>query len=428
MGEDFPYNLRVFDETDDPHGSLTFWADQRFDLVYFLNQPRPIFPECLFVTLRFDDAGHKIITLFFLSFTPCDIAVIAIVAHHLFAPVRDMGTHRRQPFQGREAFACLFVFGRIDDRSFLSQILHAFLREGGTDDVTRQILHRRVVFRRNPVATEDIEAGMPPCVEHPHHLFRDLALFQKHPEDLVPENGFQLFDLQRRRDAEHAFVPIKAAVRHQNVAVGIESKKITKRLDGDHRAGDGLFFRHGLLHKHFQGFPGRAAEGGKQFSIIQKIPAKHLGNTEHEMPVNVLVIVPGFVAPTSSITTTAALAGCVFIAVPYYGIRRNGVLHYLKEYFQPNFIFFPFHVMGEISRTLALTVRLFGNIMSHEKVVGILLAVTPLLFPIVMQALGLLIGVIQAYIFAILSMVYIASALSSEEEHAPQPRKEGAAA
>lgn len=130
---------------------------------------------------------------------------------------------------------------------------------------------------------------------------------------------------------------------------------------------------------------------------------------------NILVIVPGFVAPTSSITTTAALACCVFIAVPYYGISRNGILHYLKEYFQPNFIFFPFHVMGELSRTLALTVRLFGNIMSHEKVIGILLAVTPFLFPIVMQALGLLIGIIQAYIFAILSMVYIASALGSEE-------------
>ncbi len=142
---------------------------------------------------------------------------------------------------------------------------------------------------------------------------------------------------------------------------------------------------------------------------------------------NILVVVPGFIAPTSSITTTAALAFCVFIAVPYYGITRNGVLHYLREYFQPNFIFFPFHVMGEISRTLALTVRLFGNIMSHEKVVGILLAVTPLLFPIVMQALGLLIGVIQAYIFAILSMVYIASALSAEDEgHAhAQTRKEG---
>jgi F-type H+-transporting ATPase subunit a len=131
---------------------------------------------------------------------------------------------------------------------------------------------------------------------------------------------------------------------------------------------------------------------------------------------NVLVIVPGFVAPTSSITTTAALALCVFIAVPFYGISANGLFHYLKEYFQPNFIFFPFHVMGEISRTLALTVRLFGNIMSHEKVIGILLSVTPLLFPVIMQALGLLIGVIQAYIFAILSMVYIASATSAQEE------------
>ncbi len=131
---------------------------------------------------------------------------------------------------------------------------------------------------------------------------------------------------------------------------------------------------------------------------------------------NVLIIIPGFVAPTSSITTTAALALCVFIAVPFYGISANGLFHYLKEYFQPNFIFFPFHVMGELARTLALTVRLFGNIMSHEKVIGILLSVTPLLFPVIMQALGLLIGVIQAYIFAILSMVYIASATSAHEE------------
>lgn len=142
---------------------------------------------------------------------------------------------------------------------------------------------------------------------------------------------------------------------------------------------------------------------------------------------NILVIVPGFVAPTSSMTTTAALATCVFIAVPFYGITRTGVLHYIKEYFQPNFIFFPFHVMGELSRTLALTVRLFGNIMSHEKVVGILLAVTPFLFPVVMQVLGLLIGIIQAYIFAILSMVYIASALSTEDEtHHPQVQQESA--
>jgi len=88
-----------------------------------------------------------------------------------------------------------------------------------------------------------------------------------------------------------------------------------------------------------------------------------------------------------------------------------------KRIFSTHLYLFPFHVMGELSRTLALTVRLFGNIMSHEKVVGILLAVTPLLFPIIMQALGLLIGVIQAYIFAILSMVYIASALAEDEHH-----------
>lgn len=133
---------------------------------------------------------------------------------------------------------------------------------------------------------------------------------------------------------------------------------------------------------------------------------------------NVLAIVPGYVPPTASLTTTMALALCVFIAVPAYGISRNGLLHYCREYFRPTFIFFPFHVMGELSRTLALMVRLFGNIMSHEKVIGILLAITPLIVPVIMQILGLLLGVIQAYIFSILAMVYIASATVVEEtEH-----------
>ena len=131
---------------------------------------------------------------------------------------------------------------------------------------------------------------------------------------------------------------------------------------------------------------------------------------------NLLTFIPGYVAPTSSLTTTSALAITVFVAVPLYGIAKNGVLEYLKEYFRPTFIFFPFHVMGELSRTLALAVRLFGNIMSHEKIIGILLVVTPLFFPVVMQVLGLLIGVIQAYIFAVLAMVYIASATQAHEE------------
>lgn len=131
---------------------------------------------------------------------------------------------------------------------------------------------------------------------------------------------------------------------------------------------------------------------------------------------NLLAVVPGYVPPTSSLTTTSALAVCVFIAVPIFGITKQGLKEYVKEYFRPTFIFFPFHVMGELSRTLALMVRLFGNIMSHEKVIAILLSVTPFFFPIVMQALGLLIGFIQAYIFSILAMVYIASATQSHEK------------
>ncbi|MEN6466348.1 MAG: F0F1 ATP synthase subunit A [Syntrophaceae bacterium] len=133
---------------------------------------------------------------------------------------------------------------------------------------------------------------------------------------------------------------------------------------------------------------------------------------------NILAILPGFIyiAPTSSITTTAALAISVFMAVPIYGIAKQGVGNYVKEYFRPTFIFFPFHIMGEFSRTLALAVRLFGNIMSHEKIIAILLAVTPLFFPAVMAAMGLLLGVIQAYIFSVLTMVYIASATQAHEE------------
>jgi F-type H+-transporting ATPase subunit a len=131
---------------------------------------------------------------------------------------------------------------------------------------------------------------------------------------------------------------------------------------------------------------------------------------------NLFTFIPGYVAPTSSLTTTSALAMLVFFAVPIFGIAKQGIIEYLKEYFRPTFIFFPFHVMGEFSRTLALAVRLFGNLMSHEKVIAILLTVTPLFFPVVMQALGLLIGIIQAYIFAVLTMVYIASATQTHEE------------
>ncbi len=131
---------------------------------------------------------------------------------------------------------------------------------------------------------------------------------------------------------------------------------------------------------------------------------------------NILAIVPGYIPPTSSLSTTAALAICVFVAVPVFGIARRGILSYLKQYIQPTFFMLPFNIIGEISRTLALAVRLYGNMMSGTIIVAILLTITPLVFPVVMQALGLLTGLIQAYIFAILAMVYIASASKAHQE------------
>jgi F-type H+-transporting ATPase subunit a len=131
---------------------------------------------------------------------------------------------------------------------------------------------------------------------------------------------------------------------------------------------------------------------------------------------NLLAIIPGFVAPTASLSTTAGLAICVFVAVPVYGIISRGILGYLKQYIEPTVFMLPFNVMGELSRTLALAVRLFGNMMSGMKVAAILLALAPFFFPIIMHALGLLTGVIQAYIFAVLAMVYIASATRAQQE------------
>jgi F-type H+-transporting ATPase subunit a len=125
---------------------------------------------------------------------------------------------------------------------------------------------------------------------------------------------------------------------------------------------------------------------------------------------NLLSVVPGFRAPTGSLSTTAALALCVFVAVPIYGIARQGLWRYLGQYLQPSVFMLPFNVIGELSRTLALAVRLFGNVMSGAMIAGILLAIVPLLFPIVMELFGLITGMIQAYIFAVLAMVYIASA------------------
>ena len=131
---------------------------------------------------------------------------------------------------------------------------------------------------------------------------------------------------------------------------------------------------------------------------------------------NLLAVIPGFQPPTASLSTTTALAICVLIAVPAFGIANRGMLGYLKLYVKPTFLMLPFNIIGELSRTLALAVRLFGNMMSGSKIAGVLLAIAPFFFPIFMHALGLLTGLIQAYIFAILAMVYIASATQAQGE------------
>jgi F-type H+-transporting ATPase subunit a len=128
---------------------------------------------------------------------------------------------------------------------------------------------------------------------------------------------------------------------------------------------------------------------------------------------NLLGVVPGFRPPTGSLSTTAALAVCVLVAVPLYGIAHQGVTRYLRQYVQPTVLMLPFNLIGEFSRTLALAVRLYGNMMSGTLIAALLLSLAPFLFPVLMQLLGLLTGMIQAYIFAVLAMVYIASATST---------------
>jgi len=131
---------------------------------------------------------------------------------------------------------------------------------------------------------------------------------------------------------------------------------------------------------------------------------------------NLLSIVPGYHPPTGSLSTTAALATCVFFAVPIYGISQRGILGYLKRYVQPTAIILPFRIVSELSRTLALAVRLFGNVMSGTMIGAVLLMIVPFFVPVLMQLLELLIGQIHAYIFAVLAAVYIASATQAYEE------------
>lgn len=131
---------------------------------------------------------------------------------------------------------------------------------------------------------------------------------------------------------------------------------------------------------------------------------------------NLCTVLPGYEPPTGSLSTTAALAICVFVAVPIFGISQDGLGVYLASYLKPSFIMLPFNIISEPSRTLALAIRLFGNVMSGAMILAILLTITPFLFPVLMTLLGLLTGMVQAYIFSILATVYIAAAVRARQE------------
>jgi F-type H+-transporting ATPase subunit a len=132
---------------------------------------------------------------------------------------------------------------------------------------------------------------------------------------------------------------------------------------------------------------------------------------------NLFTVLPLYEPPTSSLSTTAALSICVFFAVPIFNIKEHGLWNYLKSYVQPNVFMLPLHIINEFSRTVALSVRLFGNMMSGVVILAILVSIIPFFFPIVMSAFGLLTGTVQAYIYSILAAVFIAAAHESEEKN-----------
>jgi F-type H+-transporting ATPase subunit a len=130
---------------------------------------------------------------------------------------------------------------------------------------------------------------------------------------------------------------------------------------------------------------------------------------------NLVAVVPGMKPPTGRIETPAALAAIVFLSVHYFGVRSRGLVDYLRHYTRPNLLLLPLNVLSEITRTFSLMVRLFGNMMSHELVIAIVALLAGLLLPIPFLLLGVLIGIIQAFIFTVLAAVFIGAAVGSAE-------------
>jgi F-type H+-transporting ATPase subunit a len=131
---------------------------------------------------------------------------------------------------------------------------------------------------------------------------------------------------------------------------------------------------------------------------------------------NLSGLLPGIKAPTASLETPAALAAIVFFSVHIFGVKVRGLGKYLKSYLKPNPLLLPLNVLSEFTRTFSLMMRLFGNIMSGELVLAIILALAGLLVPIPFMAFGILVGLVQAYIFTVLAAVYIGGGIGSVDK------------
>jgi F-type H+-transporting ATPase subunit a len=128
---------------------------------------------------------------------------------------------------------------------------------------------------------------------------------------------------------------------------------------------------------------------------------------------NLSGVLPGVEAPTGKIETPAALALIVFFSVHYFGVRARGLRGYLASFAEPKLIMLPLNILSEITRTFSLMVRLFGNVMSGEFIIGLVVALAGLFVPIPLMALEILVGIVQAYIFTVLATVFIGAAVGS---------------
>ena len=195
----------------------------------------------------------------------------------------------------------------------------------------------------------------------------------------------------------------------------VGSRLITRRLSTDHNRSRWQ----NLLEIVVTGIEGQIEDVGLRH------PRKYIGFLGtlflFVAMASLCTVIPGYEPPTGSLSTTAALALCVMVAVPLFGVEDQGLAGYLESYLEPTIVMLPFNIISEVSRTLALAVRLFGNMMSGAMIVGILVSITPFIFPIVMTVLGLLTGMVQAYIFSILAAVYIAAATRVRK---PKPKAE----